>query len=397
MVALMFCPIRMIAQSQLESVPVINARHWNPQEDIFTISGQCLFFSDELVDPASLTIAKGTLSKFPSLINDNHEKEGTGCGTFFVQMILPDVKRKLALYIPQIYSSYKLWINDSLFVETGKVAITKNDCEPKWLPRIISFENESDTLDLVIQVCNFHHTNAGIKEYLLLGTESKIHEKNRINIVATLSEGVILILIGLVFILTFIFSQQKNFVIFFALLSITWAIRSLFSNQYLYVQYNPDFNWSTLVRIEYITIFLMVIWGTLSVSSLYKEEASSIVRYFLVGSNIIFILFTLSVGPREFTGWLSVYLGTAVLLLLYVIVIAARAIAHRKPGIYLLATSILVGVFIFGYDIAVYKLGGQYNPVIFSLGYITIFVLIGFNLALQINVTTSKPNPYLPS
>jgi branched-subunit amino acid transport protein AzlD len=384
---------RAFAQS-IEDFPTIDARKWSPQKNLFTVSGQCLYFQNTLVSPETLDIIQGSVSKFPILFNDNDTEKGKGCGTFAVRLILPDVKRKLALYIPQIYSSYKLWVNDSMLAETGKVSLSRHESKPQWVARIVTFETTTDTLNLLLQVCNFHHAKGGIKEFILLGTESKILERNRINIVANMSEVVILILIGFVFILTFIFSEQKKFVIYFSLLSVTWAIRSLFSNQYLYTQYDPNINWNILVRIEYIMLFLAVIWGTFSVSNLYKEESNAIISYFLVLSNILFIVFVASHEPSEFTQWLNIYLGTAVILLLYIIAITIRAIAHRKSGIYLLAASIIVGVLIFGYDLAVYKLAVHYNPVVFSLGYIAIFVLIGFNLALQINVTTGKSNQH---
>lgn len=392
---LILCPIHIFSQSVEETAPVINARQWNYEQDLLALSGQCLYYKNQLVDPNSRSSAHGSLSKFPTLINDGADEKGVGYGTFYLRVAVPDLNKTLALHLPQMYSSYKLWVNDSLLIETGKVAKTKEESKPKWLARTISFESDGDTIDLLLQISNFHHAVTGIKENIILGTEAKIMEKQRINIVANLSEVVILMLIGLVFILAFIFSQQKGFALYFALLTITWAVRSLFSNQYLYAQYNPEVEWTLLVRIEYITLFLTVIWGTLAISNLYKEESNVVFKYFLVGSNVIFITFTIAVEPREFSQWLTVYLGVAALLLIYAIIIAVRAITHRKAGIYLLATSILIAALIFGYDMAVFKLGAQYNPVVFSLGYISIFVLIGFNLGLHINILASKSNDIL--
>ena len=61
----------------------------------------------------------------------------------------------------------------------------------------------------------------------------------------------------------FIQRNNKLVVLYFALLCITWSIRSVFSNLYPVMLVLPDFSWEWLVKIEYLTLYFTVICRTM--------------------------------------------------------------------------------------------------------------------------------------
>jgi hypothetical protein len=363
---------------------------WNPTESLLPLRGKCLFFENELLDPAQCKKKQGVIHTFPSLFTSNRKEHGLGYATYYINVLGPADERDLALYIPQIYSCYKVWINGKAVAETGVVGKTKEQSKPQWVTKIVEFENQFDTLSIVLQVANFHHAKAGVKENLYLGTSSNILNKNRISVVANLSETIILFLIGFLFLVVFTFSERKRVAFYFAMLCITWALRSVFSNQYLFSTYFPDTDWTLQLRIEYITLFLTVIWGALTVSNLFKSESHKISTYALVIFNILFTLFCLFTEPRTFTQWLTLYLSVGVMLILYAGVVIIRAWINDRVGSAILAVSIFIGILIFSYDILVFEVFARYNPIIFSLGYITIFASVALALALHINLIRSS-------
>ncbi len=367
--------------------PLIETSDWNAAQRLLPITGKCLFFEKQLLNPDQCKIKVGSIKKFPSLFEGNG---GLGFGTYYINLLAPENEATLSLYLPQIYSCYKLWINDALITETGVVERTAEKTKPQWLTKIVTFKNDQDTISIVLQVANFHHAKGGVKENLFLGTEENISNKIRISTVANLVETIILFLIGFVFLMVFVFGERKKVALFFAMLSITWSVRSVFSNQYLFANYFPDINWVLLVRIEYITLFLTIIWGTLTVGNLFKNEASNIANYILVVFNILFTLFCLLVTPRQFTQWLNLYLVIGVMLIFYAAFVVIRAWIKDRIGSALLTISIFIGVVIFGYDILVFEVFVSYNPIIFSLGYISIFSLMAVAIALHINLIRSS-------
>jgi hypothetical protein len=170
-------------------------------------------------------------------------------------------------------------------------------------------------------------------------------------------------------------------------------VRSLFSNLYLGISYFPDFDWAVMVRIEYVTLYLTMIWAILFLSQIFQYEANIFFKYALVFCNLLFTVFTLSTSPALFTQWLNFYLLASAVLLLYGGFTVIRAWVNERVGSGLLTISIILGLNIFAYDIFVYEGFSSYDPFIFSLGYMTIFVLVSWALSMHLGLIKSKPSP----
>ena len=69
------------------------------------------------------------------------------------------------------------------------------------------------------------------------------------------------------------------------------------------------------MKIEYITLYLTVIWAALFFRSLFKETGNMLVSYLPIVLNIIFVLFTLITPAIVFSRWISIYLGVAALVI----------------------------------------------------------------------------------
>ena len=380
--------------NSITSGEVIDARHWKINQEPFSLKGQCRYFENQLLSPAECKTAVGGVADFPSLFKLNSkEEEGIGYATYLITVIVPTDERDFALTIPQIYSSYKLWVNNNIVAENGIVGKTEKECKPQWKPQTVAFQVNSDTLAMVLQIANFHHAKGGIKEQIYLGKPSLIKFKRSVSTISKLTESAALFCIGFFFLIIFFFYRRNKATLYFALLALTWSVRSVFSNLYLFISFYPDFDWTTMIRIEYITLYLAMIWAILFLTSLFRNEANIILKYGLVFCNVLFTAFSLSSLPRVFTQGLNVYLITSGVLLLYGTFIVIRAWGNERAGSGLLTLSIILGLNIFGYDIFVYEGFSSYDPVIFSAGYVSIFLMMGFALAFHVGLIKTKQNP----
>lgn len=371
---------------------IIDLHHSRLNESTQALNGTCKFFMGQLLTPEECKSSSGKIIEFPSLFYDGSSKEsGMGYATYELTVLLPSDQKEIALAIPQIYSCYSLWANGNIIAKNGKVGKLKEECKPQWRPQTVALKVESDTLTLVLQVANFHHAKGGIKESIYIGQASMMKFKRTVSETSKLVEASALFIIGLFFLLIFLFYRSKKAALYFALLCMTWATRSLFSNLYLFVFYFPDFDWTAMVRIEYISLYLTMIWSILFLSSLFQNEANVIIKYGLVICNLLFTVFTLSSTPWAFTQGLTLYLIMSGMLLLYGIYVIVRAWVNERTGSGLLTISIILGLNIFGYDIFVYEGFSSYDPVIFSGGYIFIFILMGLGLASYLNLIKGKP------
>jgi hypothetical protein len=371
---------------------ILDARSIDFNANRISIDGEWLWLDNELVDPADVNNQLFTPVKFPGLWNDTRKGGiGQGVATYKLTILLPSSRKEYALELPQVYSGYSLWANDSLIAKNGVVGASKETTIPQWLPQTISW-TASDTVELLLQIANFHHDKGGCRDLIYLGDRETMMAKEKMATTSKKIECSVLLMISVTFLIVFFTGKKKRVIIYFALLCATWAIRSAFSNEYLGIKLMPDFSWTAMVRIEYVTLYLTMIWAILFISRLFSNESNTIVKYILVILNAVFIVFTVFNAPLLFTKMLALYLVTSGLLLAYAVLVIVRAYVNERTGAAFLTVSSLLGIAIFSYDIFAYEGIFSFNSILFSAAYLVMFSMLGLALLLHLDIIKrSKP------
>ena len=375
---------------------VIDLRAWNFNDDRIALEGYWKFYSKTLVPTSavadSLDIEGGGEQLVPALWNDlRPDGSGKGYGTYSLKIVLPEKIQSLAIEIPQLYNAYTLIADDSIIAEAGKVASTEKESSPYWAHRTATFSTHGkDTVHLLLQIANFHHAKGGIGDHLYLATPEKTEQHFSAERITNTIEVALLCLLGLAFLVLYS-REPKAVTLTFALMCLTWALRSVFSNIYLATIWFPDLPWKLLVRVEYITLYFGMIWSNLFLYYLFKNIGSNqMLTYILVFLNILFTLFTLFASPAVFTKSVSLYLMVAALTIVYGAIMVVRALFIEYAGAWFLMASILVGVIMFGYDIITYQTTVSYNFIFLSIGYMVMFILVACGLLYHLNVIKGK-------
>lgn len=387
------CLITVVAFAQPKADKgYLDARDFDLSSEKLSLAGSWIWYDNQLLSPSQLAKGKGEFVDFPQVWNEARQsKSGQGYATYLITIALPPLPSRLAINMPDAYTSYRLWANGKVIAENGLVGKNKDSNKPHWESKAVSFDRPGDTLQLVLQIANFHHAKGGMKGYITLGENEKITSAFKLAQTSTLIECSALTLMSFIFIILYLVQGIKKIILYFALLCLTWAIRSVFSNNYVFASYYPDFDWVLMVRIEYLTLYFTMIWCALFVSQLFPNEQNKIVKYLLVSFNGVFAVFTLITTPLAFTQWLNVYLIIAGILILYAATIIFRALINERTGSAFLTLCVLFSMLLFAYDIFTYEGYFSYSPLVLSLGYIVIFILMAFALLLHINVITGKP------
>jgi hypothetical protein len=364
---------------------VLDARSWNFNERMIPLNGYWNFYENKLINFSDSAHESGSVSNFPAVW-----KPSVQYATYHLLVLMPADTGKYGLELPQLYCSYKLWVNGVEVAANGKVGTTKESTTPQWLPQSATINKKSDTLSIVLQIANFYHFKGGSKEPIYLGKAAIVEKNQNISVNCSVVESISLAILGLVFfIIYYIRQERKKITLYFSLLCVSWAIRAVFSNEYAFISYMPSFNWGIMIRIEYITLFLTMIWAILFLGRLFPNENSKTIKYFLVGTNSFFIALTVIASPVFFTEWLTVYLSIAGLLLLFGISIVIRAWINERSGVRYLVICVFLCISIFAYDIFVYEgLFQYYNAVLFSVGYLVMFMLMGVSLLYHLKIFT---------
>lgn len=376
--------------SHSNSPDVIDARHWNFSQRL-PLKGNWNFFENQLLSPDQISAQTDSrYTSFPSLWNDRRvDGKGVGFATYSLTVLIPDSLEKMALEIPQMYSSYKLWVNGELLKTSGTVSTEKETSVPQWIYQTASFESSSDTLQVVLQIANFHHYKGGSTNPIYLGTADEIKSHFNWAIGSNVVEASILFLEGIFFLL-FYRQKRKTVILYFALLCITWSVRSVFSNLYPVTLAFPEFNWQMLVKIEYLTLYLMAIWAALFFHALFTDISNEIFTFLPVTLNLFFVAFTIVTPAIFFSRWVSLYLGVELLVIFYGAIMIIRSLIVDREGSGFLLASLSVGVLIFGYDIAAYQTSFSHNAVILNIGHLLIFLFTTIGLLMHLGTLGNK-------
>jgi len=363
----------------------IDATHWEGKGS-FALNGYWAFYDQQLLTPAECFPFKGTYTAFPASFEQSRaSKNGQGYATYALRVIMPKEKTDLALQIPQIYNAYTLWVNGTKVSSAGTVGQTRETTTPQWISRTVTIL-PADTLYLVLQIANFHHHIGGIREPIHLGPASILQADTELTLSSSLAHGIFLIAEALVLFGLFALRYPKKIIIYFAMLCFTWGLRAFFSLSYPITALAPDFNWTIAVKIEYLTLFGLMIWGTLFINQLFRENSNRLFQNILVTVNLLLIVFTLLSPPLLFTRWLSLYLMFIGITITYIVVVVLRAAMQEQTGVWFLVTSISLGALIVGYEIATYQNLLPHNPAVTSIGYTTIFIMLTIALLLHLGI-----------
>ena len=354
------------------------------------LSGEWKFYMRHLI-PAenfghSVIDEPGDLVSFPMTWNEINKsrKPSDGFGTFYLRLLAK--QQEYAFELPHFYTSYSFWINGTLVASNGIVGTSASHSQPQWRPLTVTYTPTSDTLDIVIHVSNFYHGKGGIRENILIGSPSNLLFKRDIAIDSNLILCGGLLLISTMFAIIYFIVKRDVTCLYFCGLSLTWAIRSLFSNLYVANFYIPDFPWETGVKIEYITLYLTMIWAISFLSSLFPDDVNSLFRYLFIGCNAMFCLITIIFKATLYTQFLPVYLSFCLVLLIYIIYVLIRAFIYERQGVWLIVCCLMLGVIVFAYDLSAYEGFASFSPVIINVGYLSMFIFLAFSLASQFGI-----------
>lgn len=368
---------------------IIDAREWDFSRRL-PLSGRWIFVENKILAPELISQHAAKIISFPSLWNDVRPGgRGTGCATYALTVLVPGGVDKWSFEIPPLYNSYNLLVNNKLVAFAGVVGEQAEQTKPQWISQVAEYSGLTDTLNIVLQVANYHHYKGGATTPIYLGFPDSIESHFNWSMGSSVAEGIFLFLGGSAF-MFFYNHHKRKVILYFSLLCLTCSVRAFFSNMYPHALIFPAMNWEWVVRVEYITLYLAVIWAALFFNELFSEISNPVFTYLPVAVNIFFIVFTLLTPAIIYTRWITIYLSVAVLVILYGVTMVVRALIIEKVGSGFLMASIWTGTLLFAYDIAAYHISVSYNLVLMNTGYVLIFVLTTIGLLYHLGIFRNK-------
>jgi signal transduction histidine kinase len=304
-----------------------------------------------------------------------------GYATYRLKITIPKERPHVSLYIPEAYSSSKLWVNGVFRSEIGHVAVSKEETQHRRIPQIIPLNTKDTIFEIVIQVSNFYHNKAGLDEPLLLGSSYRVYNiKSKLIIADMLFIGCIGFM-GVFFLFFFLFYWDKDqAVIYFAMLCISLSYMALSDRYAPFTELFPAVNWIVLTKIEYISLFAAGASAGLFFNKILPNFVHIAYSKIVIFCFCVLVLLDIFLFAPHFTKLIIPFLILMVLNFIYMTFIILKAILVKRSESILLLISMLLGSIIFYIHVFFFLGGNGYEIIYVNFGYIVVFLLLSMLL-----------------
>src|SRR5690606_28694919 len=184
-----------------------------------------------------------------------------------------EVGQSKALYISDIASAYMVWVNGQRLGGIGVVGSTAAEEVPQSRLKLLFFKPEHSEIDIVIQASNFTTRQEGIFKKIIYGDAEALTSVFALEAVyyGLMIGG--LLVIGLYHLVVFGMKRRDRSTLYIGLLGVDIGIRAWNKNTYLVDLIAPFMNWEAIVKVDYMTGFMGVLFLILVMKHMYPNEA----------------------------------------------------------------------------------------------------------------------------
>jgi diguanylate cyclase (GGDEF)-like protein len=263
-----------------------------------------------------------------------------GWATYRLHIRTAGKYHELALRTPEIFTEYRLWINRRLVAQngmdpSGEVGFLK--------PDVFVFATDSPGIDIVLQVRNHLHGNAGIGQSFLFGTEGQVYRGYLIGMVMEIMLISICFFSGFYHLIVFVSRRTERELLYFGCFCFMLALRTAFTGNTLISFVIPDLPFVPGSKISTATIPLCATLFNAFFYSFFRPILSKRFIRCTVPIHLAYLALVILLPTLSYSTLFSYYLGLIALNLALILWISFRAIARHIPysGLFLSGLAIL--------------------------------------------------------
>lgn len=366
---------------------VIDLRASSPHQKAVSLAGNWRMFWQQLYNPNELPATGGALVAFPKKWTDTawegQPLPAIGYATYEVLVLLPSNSHGLGIDLPDVYTSYHLYANGQLLQANGQPGTSAATTKPFWLGRTLPLPDGIDSLHLVLQIANFHHSKGGPYKEIYVGDYEKLKNNRKRDSALDLVMSGALLMGGLFFFGLYLFGKYDRAMLFFALYCITYSYRPVGSRLYVLHDMFPKLSWHVAVRFEYFSLFVSLGFFALYTLYLYPKDLNKRWIRALAYSCLALASTTLFVSPYWFTLALNPFLFLMFAVVAYTTWVYFRAHRNHRIGSgYALASTVVIMMVMLLINLEYFQLLLPASIVLF-IGYFSFLFLQSLVLAFR--------------
>ncbi|MBD2846377.1 response regulator [Paenibacillus sp. IB182496] len=263
---------------------------------------------------------------------DGANLPGAGYATYRLRIQLPPGMERLALHIPTLSTSCRVFVDQQEVARCGVVSDERSSATAAYRPQLVQFEPQGETMELVVQIANYMYDRGGMWYALDLGLPDAI-QRQRENALATdLVLLGIFFFMGLYHVCLYMLRPFTRVTLFFATGCLIGALRLSVMDEVVLLNWFPSMPLRGIVMLEYLTYYGGVAAITHYLHELYPDEVRRRVTRMVSMASAAFML-TVLFTPVSFFTSLVGYSHLALLpLLVYLVYGVYRAMCRRRNG-----------------------------------------------------------------
>ncbi len=327
---------------------VMDLRHWNfTQNGSVALKGEWEFYWKKHISPdqfknnKDLTVeyinVPGHWNKFKI---DGEKISGIGFATYRLKVFTE--KKGLGLKFFDASSASRVHINGELICTSGFPALTKEQTIPLYAPSITSLENDSNILDIVIHVSNFHDWVGGMWNHVYLGEVSELHaEREKELVFSFLLFGAIWI-IGFYHITLFLIRKQDKTSLLFGFICLLEGFQTIIFGERYIITIFPTMEFWLFLKLLYLSMYCAVPLFIWYMKTIFPDEISDTIVKGVLFTGSLFSAFVLFFPSRWFTMSLPMFQIFTICLIIYGAVVLVRALLNRRQGAIIFLTGFMI-------------------------------------------------------
>jgi diguanylate cyclase (GGDEF)-like protein len=309
---------------------MISLNSWN-EEGPISLEGEWNFYwkTDK---PDKLSANDRSFMEVSSGWDDKGQFPPTGYGLYHLQLKGLEVGENYGLKIPIMSNSYRLWLDKKLMITNGTPGNTKETTIPYYKPQEVFFDANSETVDIYMNISNFHYRTGGMWNNLIFGTAEQITHLTKRNLVF---EAIIfgsLFLSGLYHIVLFLHRRKERILLMFGATCLVIAARTIVIGEQIFTILFKNVPWGIIVKIEYLTFYTVVPLFLWFMYKLYTQEVSKLYCKIVTSISLLFSLVVLFTPAIIFTKSLFLFQALTIITIVYIIFVLTIAAVRKREG-----------------------------------------------------------------
>jgi len=188
-------------------------------------------------------------------IND-YAFSGQGAATFTAILKNIPEHTRWSIIVPEQSTAFRLFVNERIVLEGGRVGASKSTSEPYSNNRIVDLGELPSEIKLTFQVSNHHHASGGPWQSLIFGEEQELNKEFYLSTLYVSVVGLLAIILAGYLFLHQLIDRTQRASLYLGLFSCVIALRlTMAGNAPLYWLLG-EIPWELHIRLMYLTMLL---------------------------------------------------------------------------------------------------------------------------------------------